>query len=44
MTQWLGSGFGFLTIVLARLIIKQQVRLVQWVAVMVSFGGIAWLA
>ena len=44
ITAVVGSGFGFLTIVLARLIIKEQVKVAQWVAVMVSFGGIAWLA
>ncbi|MCB1377150.1 MAG: DMT family transporter [Alphaproteobacteria bacterium] len=44
ITAVLGSCFGFLTIVLARLIIKEKLRLGQWIAVMVSFGGIAWLA
>jgi hypothetical protein len=44
ITAVVGSGFGFLTIVLARLIIKEEVKLAQWIAVMVSFGGIAWLA
>jgi drug/metabolite transporter (DMT)-like permease len=44
ITAVVGSDFGFLTIVLARLIIKEEVKLAQWIAVIVSFGGIAWLA
>ena len=44
ITAVLGSMFGFLTILLARLIIKERITLAQWIAVAVSFGGIAWLA
>ena len=44
VTAVMGSVFGFLTILLARLIIKEHIRSAQWVAVVVSFGGIAWLA
>jgi drug/metabolite transporter (DMT)-like permease len=44
ITAVVGSGFGFLTIVLARFIIKEELKAAQWVAVVVSFAGIAWLA
>lgn len=44
ITAVIGSLFGFLTILLARLIMKEQLKPLQWVAVVVSFGGIAWLA
>jgi drug/metabolite transporter (DMT)-like permease len=44
ITAVVGSVFGFLTILLARIIIKEPVGPLQWIAVLVSFGGIAWLA
>ncbi len=44
VTAVVGSVFGFLTILLARLIIKEHIRPAQWLALVVSFGGIAWLA
>ena len=44
ITAVVASLFGFLTILLARFIIGEPVGRFQWVAIMVSFGGIAWLA
>ena len=44
ITAVIGSSFGFLTILLAWLIIKERLGGLQWFAIVISFAGIAWLA
>ena len=44
ITAVVGSSFGFLTILLAWLIIRERLGGLQWFAIVISFAGIAWLA
>ena len=43
MTAVIGSTFGFVTIILARLFISERLGTIQWIAIALSFAGIAWL-
>ena len=43
MTAVVGSMFGFITILLARIFIHEHVGRGQWLSIAVSFAGIAWL-
>ena len=43
MTAVVGSMFGFITIILARIFIREQVGRGQWISIAVSFVGVAWL-
>jgi drug/metabolite transporter (DMT)-like permease len=43
MTAVIGSTFGFVTILFARLFIGERLGAIQWLAVALSFAGIAWL-
>ena len=43
MTAVIGSTFGFVTILFARLFIGEELGAIQWLAIALSFAGIAWL-
>ena len=43
MTAVIGATFGFVTILLARLFIRERLGALQWLAIALSFAGIAWL-
>jgi len=43
MTAVVGSMFGFITIVLARIFIRERIGLMQWLSIALSFAGVAWL-
>jgi drug/metabolite transporter (DMT)-like permease len=43
MTAVVGSMFGFITILLARVFVREQVGLLQWSSIALSFAGVAWL-
>lgn len=43
ITAVVGSMFGFLTIVLARIFIREGVSLSQWLSIILAFAGIGWL-
>ncbi len=43
MTAVIGSTFGFVTILFARLFIGERLGAIQWLAIALSFAGIAWL-
>lgn len=43
MTAVIGSTFGFVTILFARLFIRERLGAIQWLAIALSFAGIAWL-
>jgi drug/metabolite transporter (DMT)-like permease len=43
MTAVVGSMFGFITIVLAWIFIRERVGFPQWLSIVISFAGVAWL-
>lgn len=43
ITAVVGSTFGFITILLARVFVREQVGLLQWSSIALSFAGVAWL-
>jgi drug/metabolite transporter (DMT)-like permease len=43
MTAVVGSMFGFITIVLARIFIFERIGRTQWLSIALSFAGVAWL-
>ncbi len=43
MTAVVGSMFGFITILLARVFVREQVGPLQWSSIALSFAGVAWL-
>lgn len=43
MTAVVGSMFGFITIILARIFIRERVGRGQWLSIVISFAGVAWL-
>ena len=43
MTAVVGSMFGFITILLARIFVREHVGLLQWSSIALSFAGVAWL-
>lgn len=43
ITAVVGSTFGFVTIILARLLIRERLGTLQWLAITLSFAGIIWL-
>jgi drug/metabolite transporter (DMT)-like permease len=43
MTAVVGSMFGFITILLARIFVREHVGILQWSSIALSFAGVAWL-